>query len=103
MRLLAVSATPASGPNVVSQYATGDYVNGLNLYRANMPAPFLAPGATLAETTVPVQVLVPRKDIFVTPALQRLHRFDPVGQQGRSDRGRPLGGDRTSRRHRAFG
>ena len=23
----------------------GDYVNGLNLYRANMPAPFLAPGA----------------------------------------------------------
>jgi short-subunit dehydrogenase/pimeloyl-ACP methyl ester carboxylesterase len=59
--------------------ATGDYVNGLNLYRANMPAPFLAPGATLAETTVPVQVLVPRKDIFVTPALQRYTGSIPLG------------------------
>jgi NAD(P)-dependent dehydrogenase (short-subunit alcohol dehydrogenase family)/pimeloyl-ACP methyl ester carboxylesterase len=51
--------------------STGDYVNGLNLYRANMPAPFLAPGAPLPQTNVPVQVLVPRMDIFVTPALQR--------------------------------
>jgi short-subunit dehydrogenase/pimeloyl-ACP methyl ester carboxylesterase len=51
--------------------STGDYVNGLNLYRANMPAPFLAPGAQLPQTNVPVQVLVPRMDIFVTPALQR--------------------------------
>ena len=61
--------------------ATGDYVNGLNLYRANMPAPFLAPGATLAETTVPVQVLVPRKDIFVTPALQRYTGSIPLGSR----------------------
>ncbi|OBI31209.1 alpha/beta fold hydrolase [Mycobacterium sp. E2238] len=48
-----------------------DYVNGLNLYRANMPAPFLAPGKQLPETTVPVQVLVARKDFFVSPPLQR--------------------------------
>jgi len=61
--------------------ATGDYVNGLNLYRANMPAPFLAPGAELPETTVPVQVLVPRKDIFVTPALQRYTGSIPLGSR----------------------
>lgn len=48
-----------------------DYTNGLNLYRANMPAPMVRPPAELPPTTVPVQVLVPRKDIFVTPALQR--------------------------------
>jgi pimeloyl-ACP methyl ester carboxylesterase len=48
-----------------------DYVNGLNLYRANMPGPILAPGSRLPETTVPVQVLVARQDHFVTPALQR--------------------------------
>ncbi len=51
--------------------STGDYVNGLNLYRANMPAPFLAPGKQLPQTNVPVQQLVPRMDLFVTPALQR--------------------------------
>jgi short-subunit dehydrogenase/pimeloyl-ACP methyl ester carboxylesterase len=51
--------------------STGDYINGLKLYRANMPGPFLAPGAQLPQTNVPVQVLVPRMDIFVTPALQR--------------------------------
>jgi len=48
-----------------------DYLNGLNLYRANMPGPILAPGAQLPQTGVPVQVLVARKDYFVTPALQR--------------------------------
>lgn len=51
--------------------STGDYVNGLNLYRANMPGPFLAPGAQLPQAGVPVQQLVPRMDLFVTPALQR--------------------------------
>lgn len=61
--------------------AIGDYVNGLNLYRANMPAPFLAPGAELPGTTVPVQVLVPRKDIFVTPALQRYTGSIPLGSR----------------------
>ncbi|OBF71897.1 alpha/beta hydrolase [Mycobacterium sp. 852002-51613_SCH5001154] len=48
-----------------------DYLNGLNLYRANMPGPFLAPGKQLPETSVPVQVLVARKDYFVSPPLQR--------------------------------
>jgi short-subunit dehydrogenase/pimeloyl-ACP methyl ester carboxylesterase len=48
-----------------------DYLNGLNLYRANMPAPLLSPGAQLPKTDVAVQVLVPRRDVFVTPALQR--------------------------------
>ena len=51
--------------------ATGDYVNGLNLYRANMPAPMLKPPARLPQTTVPVQVLAARQDYFVSPALQR--------------------------------
>ena len=60
--------------------STGDYVNGLNLYRANMPAPFLA-GGTLPDTSVPVQVLVPRKDIFVTPALQRFTGSIPLGSR----------------------
>ncbi len=49
----------------------GDYVNGLNLYRENMPAPLVSPGPQPPKTTVAVQVLVPRGDIFVTPALQR--------------------------------
>ena len=57
----------------------GDYVNGLNLYRANMPAPFLAPGAQVPHTNVPVQVLVPRMDIFVTPALQQFTGSIPLG------------------------
>lgn len=48
-----------------------DYVNGLGLYRANMPGPMLRPGPRLPHTTVPVQTLVPRRDLFVTPALQR--------------------------------
>ncbi|MBV9720291.1 MAG: SDR family oxidoreductase [Mycobacterium sp.] len=61
--------------------STGDYVNGLNLYRANMPAPFLAPGAQLPQTKVPVQVLVPRMDIFVTPALQRFTGSIPLGSR----------------------
>ncbi|OBH85426.1 alpha/beta fold hydrolase [Mycobacterium scrofulaceum] len=51
--------------------STRDYVNGLNLYRANMPGPFLAPGKELPQTKVPVQVLVARRDYFVSPPLQR--------------------------------
>ena len=56
-----------------------DYVNGLSLYRENMPAPMLSPGPQLPQTSVAVQVLVPRKDIFVTPALQRFTGAVPVG------------------------
>ncbi|MEE3750655.1 alpha/beta fold hydrolase [Mycobacterium intracellulare] len=48
-----------------------DYLNGLNLYRANMPAPFFVPVRQLPQTRVPVQVLVARRDYFVSPALQR--------------------------------
>jgi short-subunit dehydrogenase/pimeloyl-ACP methyl ester carboxylesterase len=73
------SSTRTQSPAAVR--STGDYVNGLNLYRANMPAPFLAPGAQLPETSVPVQVLVPRMDIFVTPALQRFTGSIPLGSR----------------------
>ena len=58
-----------------------DYINGLNLYRANMPGPILAPGPQLPQTTVPVQVLVARQDHFVTPALQRFTGSVPVGSR----------------------
>jgi short-subunit dehydrogenase/pimeloyl-ACP methyl ester carboxylesterase len=54
-----------------AQRSIGDYVNGLNLYRKNLLASVMSPGSQLPRTTVAVQVLVPRKDIFVTPALQR--------------------------------
>ena len=59
------------GPRAAPTRSIRDYLNGLNLYRANMPAPFLAPGKQLPQTTVPVQVLVARKDYFVSPPLQR--------------------------------
>ena len=59
----------------------GDYLNGLNLYRANMPAPFLALGAQVPHTNVPVQVLMPRMDIFVTPALQQFTGSIPLGSR----------------------
>ena len=39
----------------------------------------VSPGAQLPQTTVAVQVLVPRKDIFVTPALQRFTGAIPFG------------------------
>jgi pimeloyl-ACP methyl ester carboxylesterase len=58
-----------------------DYLNGLNLYRANMRGPILAPGAQLPQTGVPVQVLVARKDYFVTPALQRFSGSIPPGSR----------------------
>lgn len=53
--------------------AIGDYVNGLNLYRENLPAPLFSPGSRLPQTNVSVQVLAPRKDYFVSPPLQRMH------------------------------
>jgi pimeloyl-ACP methyl ester carboxylesterase len=58
-----------------------DYLNGLNLYRANMPGPILAPGRQLPQTTVPVQVLVASKDYFVSPAMQRFTGSIPVGSR----------------------
>lgn len=56
-----------------------DYVNGLDLYRANMPGPLLFPRKQLPQTTVPVQVLVARKDYFVSPPLQRFTGSIPAG------------------------
>jgi pimeloyl-ACP methyl ester carboxylesterase len=58
-----------------------DYLNGLNLYRANMPRPILAPGKRLPQTGVPVQVLMARQDYFVTPALQRFTGSIPAGSR----------------------
>ncbi|GAA4398367.1 alpha/beta fold hydrolase [Tsukamurella soli] len=55
-------------PDGVYTRSDRDFVNGLNLYRANMPRPFVLPEH--ATTTVPVQVLTPAGDLFVTPALQ---------------------------------
>ena len=58
--------------------SVADYINGLNVYRANMPAPMLSPGPQLPKTAVAVRVLVPRRDIFVTPALQQFTGAIPV-------------------------
>jgi pimeloyl-ACP methyl ester carboxylesterase len=44
-----------------------------------MPAPMVSPGPQLPKTNVPVQVLVPNKDIFVTPPLQRFTGAIPDG------------------------
>jgi short-subunit dehydrogenase/pimeloyl-ACP methyl ester carboxylesterase len=54
-----------------TQRSIADHVNGLNLYRQNFLASVFSPGPQPSQTSVGVQVLVPRKDIFVTPALQR--------------------------------
>jgi short-subunit dehydrogenase/pimeloyl-ACP methyl ester carboxylesterase len=62
-----------------TQRSIGDYVNGLSLYRQNMLASVLSRPSQLPQTGVPVQVLVPRKDIFVTPALQRFNGAIPDG------------------------
>lgn len=61
----------ARGRRGAAYRSVGDYLNGLNLYRANMPGPILSPPEPLPVTAVPVQVLVARQDHFVTSALQR--------------------------------
>jgi pimeloyl-ACP methyl ester carboxylesterase len=45
-----------------------DKINGLQLYRANMPHRLRRPRPR--RTDVPVQVLAPTRDVFVSPALQ---------------------------------
>jgi pimeloyl-ACP methyl ester carboxylesterase len=45
-----------------------DKINGLQLYRANMPHRLRRPQPR--PTDVPVQVLAPTRDVFVSPALQ---------------------------------
>lgn len=66
-----IGRSGARGRRAATLRSIDDYLNGLNLYRANMPAPILAPPARLPQTKVPVQVLAARQDYFVTPALQR--------------------------------
>jgi short-subunit dehydrogenase/pimeloyl-ACP methyl ester carboxylesterase len=61
-----------------TQRSIRDYVNGLNLYRQNMLA-VLSRASQLPQAGVPVQVLMPRKDIFLTPALQRFTGAIPDG------------------------
>ncbi len=48
--------------------ATSDAVNGLQLYRANMLPRLAQPGAR--TTSIPVQVLAPKRDPFASVALQ---------------------------------
>ncbi|OBK09884.1 SDR family oxidoreductase [Mycobacterium asiaticum] len=61
--------------------STGDYVNGLNLYRENLPSPLLSPGEQIPQTSVAVQVLVPSNDLFVTAPLQRfVSAMTPTGR-----------------------
>jgi short-subunit dehydrogenase/pimeloyl-ACP methyl ester carboxylesterase len=66
-----IGRSSARSQRPARQRSIGDYVNGLHLYRQNLLASVLSRPSQLPQTTVPVQLLVPRKDIFVTPALQR--------------------------------
>ncbi|OBI46135.1 alpha/beta fold hydrolase [Mycobacterium colombiense] len=77
----AVERIGGSGGRGAAYRSADDYLNGLNLYRANMPAPILSPPAQLPRTTVPVQVLVARQDHFVSPALQRFTGSIPAGSR----------------------
>jgi pimeloyl-ACP methyl ester carboxylesterase len=52
----------------VAQRSTADKINGLELYRANMLRHLFRPAPV--RTDVPVQVLAPRRDPFVSVALQ---------------------------------
>ena len=74
-----IGRSSARSQRPATQRSIGDYVNGLHLYRQNMLASVLARPSRLPQAGVPVQVLVPRKDIFVTPALQRFTGAIPHG------------------------
>ncbi|OSC25113.1 alpha/beta hydrolase [Mycobacterium vulneris] len=77
----AVERIGGSGARGAAYRSADDYLNGLNLYRANMPAPILSPPEQLPQTPVPVQVLVARQDYFVSPALQRFTGSIPEGSR----------------------
>ncbi|KOX18249.1 SDR family oxidoreductase [Nocardiopsis sp. NRRL B-16309] len=82
---LALSALErlGGGPHSPARRGTRDYLNGLALYRANMARRLLRP--VERRTDVPVQVLAPTDDAFMTDQLQsdagrwvgdlRFHRF----------------------------
>ena len=74
-----IGRSSARSQRPATQRSIADYVNGLHLYRQNMLASVMSRPSRLPRTGVPVQVLVPRKDIFVTPALQRFTGAIPGG------------------------
>lgn len=71
------------GPRVPARRSTRDHLNGLALYRVNMPRRFARP--VERRTTVPVQALAPTHDAFMVEQVQsnagrwvedfRFHRF----------------------------
>lgn len=69
-KLLENLESRGTGGKTAGEYVRSerDFTNGLNLYRANMPGPFLKP--VEATTTVPVQVATPEGDLFVTVPVQ---------------------------------
>jgi pimeloyl-ACP methyl ester carboxylesterase len=75
---LAIAAFRRAGPRstLPSSTSVADYVRGIQLYRANMLPRLLRPQAR--RTTVPVQVIAPTRDLFVSPTLQReVERWAP--------------------------
>ncbi|OBH53952.1 alpha/beta hydrolase [Mycobacterium mantenii] len=74
-----IGGSSAGSERGAAYRSVDDYLNGLNLYRANMPAPILSPPERLPQTNVPVQVLIARQDYFVSPALQRFTGSIPAG------------------------
>jgi pimeloyl-ACP methyl ester carboxylesterase len=58
--------TNSGGP--ASERSEEDMINGLELYRANMPVRFSNP--VPRKTDIPVQVIAPGGDLLVSPALQ---------------------------------
>lgn len=56
------------GPRLSAGRSLGDKINGLELYRANMASGLGRPRPQ--RTDVPVQVVAPRGDSYVSPALQ---------------------------------
>ena len=55
------------GREVAREFRRSDGITGLKLYRANMRRP----GRPPAPVDIPVQLVMPRGDAYVTPALQR--------------------------------
>lgn len=72
-RIAAIGRGDSEVPPDDTARSERDLVNGLEMYRANMRRHLLRPRRR--RTTVPVQVLTPIRDVFVTPALQECARL----------------------------
>ncbi|MGF0225673.1 SDR family oxidoreductase [Dietzia natronolimnaea] len=72
-RILAIGAGATEVPPDDAARPERDLVNGLEMYRANMRRHLGRPRRR--HTSVPVQVLTPTRDVFVTPALQECARL----------------------------